>query len=154
MKKTLRQKWFPTFDDCPEMIPFVARWARTVAVGAALGYGGYQLVGNNIDYTRGERTGVINKFSENLIFGTHNGEMALEGIVSGDQKVGANVWNFSLDMHTKHGENKEELMSKVKKYLDSGERVKVTYVRPVTTWPWRSGTNYLVTDIEPAGKKN
>jgi len=114
----------------------------------------YQCVGNNITYSEGVRVGMINKFSNRgLFWKTYEGEMALEGIVSGGNSVGANVWRFSLDRQAKHGEDVKNLAKEVLSYAESGTKAKVTYVEPIATWPWRSGTDYLVQNIEPVEEK-
>ena len=49
--------------------------------------------GNNFEYSKGTRAGVINKFSEKgIVWKTYEGQIALEGIVSTGESVGANVW--------------------------------------------------------------
>lgn len=171
-KFTFRQKWMPNFDDAEELrdqreyregevylsidIPFVdffGRWARTLFCAGAILWGAYQGIGNNIEYSQGIRTGMINKISEKgLFWKTYEGQMALEGIVSGNNSVGANVWDFSLDRQARHGENPKELAEKIRQYLETGTKVKVTYVEPLATWPWRSGTDYLIQSVEPVIK--
>ncbi len=156
-KLTLRGKWFPSIDYAYSngMRPsgLMARWARTLALSGTLAYVGCQWVGNDLQYSEGIRTGMINKFSEKgLAWKTYEGQMALEGIVGG-RTVGANVWDFSLDRQARHGEKTEELAQKIRTYLESGTKVKVTYVEPLKTWPWRSGTDYLITSVEPVEKK-
>lgn len=170
-KFTLRQKWFPNYDDAVEitnqkeetcdykkdysyLFQLFGRWARTLFLSGALIWGGYQGIGNNIKYSEGTRTGMINKISEKgLIWKTSEGQIALEGIVSGNNMIGANVWDFSIDRQSRHGENKKELVKKMRKYIDSGTKVKVDYIEPLTTWPWRSETDYLIQSIETVEKK-
>ena len=160
-KQSFRQKWFPTIGDAGEaadergweeigaMVTLFGRWARTLAVSGIMLWGGYQSIGNNIDYSKGMRTGMINKFSERgLFWKTYEGQMALEGIVSGKNYVGANVWDFSLDRQAKHGENIVELTEKIRNYLEKGNKVKVDYIEQFDTWPWRSETNYLIQNVE------
>lgn len=149
-KQTFQQKWFPTTDDAETGRVFVGRWARTIVLGASLIYSGYHLIGNDYEVSKGKRTGMINKLSQSgLIWKSYEGQMALEGITSEGSSTAANVWNFSLDNQSRHGENKEELAKKLEQYLDSGTKVKVTYVEPLSTWPWRSKTDYLITSVEP-----
>ena len=176
-KFTFRQRWFPNFDDADGLrekrcerndmeysysdfpvIDFFGRWIRTAVVGGILIgttlWGGCNMVGNNFEYSKGTRTGMINKFSEKrLIFKTYEGQMALEGITSSGNYAGANVWDFSLDNQSRHGENKNDLVNNIQNYIDSGTKVKVNYVQPLVTWPWRSGTNYLVQSVDPIKDK-
>ncbi|MBI2666533.1 hypothetical protein HYX13_02885 [Candidatus Woesearchaeota archaeon] len=127
---------------------------RTAVATVALTLLSYQCVGNNITYSEGVRVGMINKFSNRgLFWKTYEGEMALEGIASGENSVGANVWRFSLDRYAKHGEDVKTLVKEVLSYAESGTKAKVTYVEPLVTWPWRSGTDYLVQSIEPIEEK-
>lgn len=96
---------------------------------------------------------MINKFSKKgLIWKTYEGQMALEGITSSDSYVGANVWDFSLDRQARHGENIDELSKKIQTYLESGQKVKIDYIEPFTTWPWRSETNFLIQNVSPSLK--
>lgn len=172
-----RQRWFPSPEDAEElkgqrdekkgrayssfeipMIDFFGRWVRTLAVGGFLTWitlwGGCNLAFNNYEYSKGTRTGMINKFSERgLIWKTYEGQMALEGMVSGGSYAGANVWDFSLDRQRRHGENTEELTKEIQTYLESGTKVKVDYIEPLRTWPWRSGTNYLIQKVVPIKSK-
>ncbi len=75
--------------------------------------------------------------------------MALEGIVSGGGNVGANVWDFSIDNQARHGENKEELATKLNEALESGQKVKVKYTQVIGGWPWRGSTGHYIQNVEP-----
>lgn len=154
-KKTFRQRWFPFEDnyDCGSL-DFIGRWMRTIATGVTLSglalWGGCQTLGNGFEYSKGSRTGMINKLSEKgLIWKTYEGQMALEGMVSGEGYTGANVWDFSLDRQARHGEDTKDIVNKINGYLETGTKVKVDYIEPFMTWPWRSGTNYLIQKVEP-----
>jgi len=130
------------------------RWGRIFVIGAALLFGAYKGIGNNIEYSNGVKTGVINKVSETgLFWKTYEGQMALEGILSENDFFEFNAWNFSIDRQAWHGENPGELADKLRGYLDSGTKVKVTYVQPFTVWPWRAGTTFLIQNVEPSQKK-
>lgn len=156
-KQSFRQKWFPTPDDVIDaanssdesLLLFLGRWLRTLAAGGIVLYSGIKFAGNDYEYSKGMRTGMINKFSEKgLIWKTYEGQMALEGMVSNRGYAGANVWDFSLDRQKRHGENTEELAKKIQSYLESGTKVKVHYIEPFATWPWRGGTKYLIQKVE------
>ena len=165
--QTLREKLFPTIAEARYYAQkrydaksatgigiFAYRWMRSLALAGAILFGSYEAVnlGNNIEYSRGERTGMINKVSEKgLFWKTNENQMALEGIVSENNTAGANVWDFSLDREARHGENTQELVTKLREYMQNGTKVKVTYVQPLLTWPWRSETHYLIQDIGPVG---
>ena len=161
-KFTFRQRWFPCIDDSEkfskdkwyaEVIDFFGRYVRTAAVGSALLWAGCQAVGNSVEYSDGQRVGVINKISnKGLFWKTYEGEMALEGLVGGNN-VAANLWDFSIDNQSRRGENVDSLYSKIKKYQEEGTKVKITYKEPFATWPWRSETDYLIQTVEPLGIK-
>ena len=74
--------------------------------------------------------------------------MALEGISSGGTSVGANVWEFSLDRFKNYGDNPDALAEKLRSYMDSGTKVKVSYAEVAKRWPWRSDTDYFVYDAQ------
>lgn len=116
-------------------------------------WGGYHAIGNKIEYSKGTRVGVINKFSEKgLIWKKYDGQLALEGIVSNNNRVGANVWDFSLDNLNAHGGNKKELVKKISEYMEKSEKVKINYIQPIACWPWQASSNYLIQSVEPIEK--
>ena len=131
----------------------IGKWVGWSALIVALGWGAYQGIGNNIEYSKGERTGMINKVSEKgLIWKTHEGQMALEGIVSGNQMMGANVWDFSLDGQEINGEDTQKIIAQLKECMYKGTKVKISYIQQLAVWPWRGDTNYLVQNVEPIGR--
>ena len=164
IKQTFRQRWLPTFKDAAEATGFgpdapsaelysVKKYAKTLVCVSAILWGSYQGIGNNLCYSHGERTGMINKVSENgLFWKTSEGQMALEGIVSGHNFVCANVWDFSLDRQARHGEDVKKIAAKLQEYMQAGTKVRVTYTEPLATWPWRSETGYLIQNVEPIVK--
>ena len=132
---------------------YIYRWVRTLALTGALIWGVYQGIGNNIEYSRGEMTGMINKVSEKgLLWKTYEGQLALEGIVSRDNSVGANVWNFSLDRQARRGEDTQKIVTELQGFMRDGTKVVVAYNQPFAAWPWRSKTRHLIQRVEPAGK--
>ncbi len=166
LKQTWRQRWLPTPDDAQEAADYLdkgseyfiwhmtKRYARTLFLGVAALIGSCGGIGNNIEYSRGERVGMVNKLSEKgLFWKTWEGQMALEGIVSSNNTMGANVWDFSLDREAWNGEDTKELVAKLRGYMQNGAKVKLTYKEPLATWPWRSGTDYLIQSVEPVGER-
>lgn len=110
---------------------------------------------NRYEYSSGTRTGMINKISrKGLFWKTFEGEMALEGIVSGGSNSGANVWDFSIDGSARNGENEYLLANKVEDALKTGTKVRITYREPFLTWPWRGSTHYFIQSIEPMNKES
>lgn len=157
-KRSFRQRWFPLMRDTDvggdhgtmDIVEFGSRWLRTLVLAGALLYGGYQGVGNNIKYSEGTRTGMINKISnKGLVWKTYEGELALEGIVSDGKASTANVWQFSIE---RNDPRSNELVKKINQYIESGTKVRITYQEPFATWPWRSGTDYLITDVQPVAQ--
>lgn len=107
----------------------------------------------DITYSEGARVGVINKFSrKGIVFKTHEGEMALEGVSSTGTTVGMNVWQFSLD-NSDDKNNTEALATKILNHMNKSEKVKVTYRQILHPWPWRAKTDYLVVNVEPVGQQ-
>ncbi|MCK4552705.1 hypothetical protein KAT80_00690 [Candidatus Pacearchaeota archaeon] len=172
-KFTFRQKWFPTFNDADDLrkeryekkdkkfsyssfpsVDFFGRWARSIFLASTLIFGSYQGIGNNIEYSGGQRVGVVNKISEKgLIWKTKEGQLSLEGRTSTGDYTGAGVWDFSIDKSAKHSENVDELYSQIEQQMENGQRVKITYKQPLATWPWRADTTYLVQSVEPLKTK-
>jgi hypothetical protein len=113
-------------------------------------WGGCQMVGNRCVYSEGSRVGRINKVTQKgMIWKTWEGQMALEGILSGGESTAANVWDFSFDRQARHGENVQALVSTATEALNTGQKVKVTYVEMLLVWPWRAETDYLIQKVEP-----
>ena len=173
MKKedfTFRQRWMPNLREAEDLreegyssvgrsmdfpvIDFFGRWARTLFLAGAVAWSAYQGIGNNIEYSKGQRVGVVNKVSEKgLIWKTKEGQLSLEGRTSTGDYVGAGVWDFSIDRLAKHGENVDELYSQIRQAMEEGQRVKITYKQPLAAWPWRASTTYLVQSVKPLEAK-
>ena len=130
--------------------------------GLKMGLGALLFVGScagistgvsSCEYSKGERDGVINKFSENgVAWKTYEGEMALEGMVSSGQYVGANIWRFSIDDSAQQGKI-DSLAEQVKAAMESGNKVKIVYTQSLLGLPWRGGTDYYIQSIEPIKPK-
>ena len=168
-KLPFRMRWFPTFkdlyavySDAPKNrekfgepvigeIQFLMRWVRNIGIAGALFYSVYQGIGNKIEYSQGQKIGVISKISEEgLFWKTKEGQLSLEERTFGFWNFG--FWNFSLDNSAENKENLDGLYSKLKEYSEKGQKVKITYKQPLAVWPWRASTRYLVQDIEPLEK--
>ncbi len=168
-KFTFRQKWMPGFSDADGLreerchrtkkdfnsfdFPFrdfFGRWTRSLVLAGALLWTGYQAIGNNIQYSKGQRVGVVNKISEKgLFWKTKEGQLSLEGRTSTGDYTGAGVWNFSMPFESQ----KRRIYDEIEKYMEKGQRVKITYEQPLATWPWRADTTYLVRDVEALKNK-
>lgn len=90
------------------------------------------------DYSDGERSGVLQKFSNRgLIFKTYEGELAMEGIkISSDDKNGS-VFEFSVT-----DEN-------IAKQLDTlvGKRVTLKYEQKIHVSAHDGSTHYLIKSV-------
>lgn len=142
-------------DEYGDIRPIFKIGCATLLAGALfMGWPAGCYILNEYTYSEGTRVGVINKFSKKGTFWkTYEGQMALEGIVSSGDSVGANVWDFSLDNQARQREDTEALAKKIQDYAESSTKVKMKYHEPWTAWPWRSSSNYHVQSVEPAEKK-
>lgn len=112
-----------------------------LALVAALGYGVNSCA--HMNYSNGGRVGVVNKFSsKGIIFKTYEGTLALEG-----QQL--KEWRFSVDVKGNGGKSLEDLAQEIQTALDSGKKVKLSYVQPFKKWIWEGETEYSVVDIDP-----
>lgn len=160
---TFRQRWFPTFEDAETIAgekdkdpanlgglsEWIKRWVRTVALGVIAGVGGCQAIGNHVDYSEGDRVGVVNKLSEKgLIWKTTEGQLSLEGRTSTGEQTGAGTWNFSLDRTAEHGEDTQALRAKIAQCMDGGKRTKIHYIEKLATSPHKAATDNLVQKVE------
>ena len=159
-KFTLRQKWFPTIDDSEELEKsktgyyssgigqFFGRWARSIVLTGALIWGGYQGIGNNMEHSNGQIVGIVHNISERgIIWKTKEVQLTLEG------RTSLGVYGFSIDKLAEHGENVDELYSQLRQNMEDGQRVRITYTKPLAVWPWRAGTPYLIQSVEPLEKR-
>ena len=130
---------------------------RPSSIVGALAVGIAVLIGNcshcnGWEYSEGVRAGVVNKLSRKGFFSkTYEGQIALEGIVSGGQTTAANVWDFSLDEQEKHGENIEGIAAQLDSALRTGKKVQLIYKEVAWGWPWRGSKDSYVLSVKPLG---
>jgi len=106
-------------------------------------------IGNKWKVSEGDRVGMVNKISEKGMFwNTYEGQVALEGVSSNGKSLGANVWDFSIDNYFPK-EKQEGLIKQLQDSMNSGQKVKIHYQEMMHTWPWRSGTGYLIQSVIP-----
>jgi hypothetical protein len=137
-------------DDCGDF-----SLGRTLASGLVAltllcgGVGGCTAITNNWQTSEGDRVGMVNKISKKGIFWkTYEGQMALEGVASGGNSVGANTWDFSIDNYLAT-EKQEDYTNQLRRVMDSGQKVKIHYKEMLCTFPWRSGSGVLIESIQP-----
>ena len=128
------------------------RW-RWGCAGAAVAGVGLLVAGcewmNGVDYSDGNRVGVVVKLSRKGVFWkTWEGVVAVGG---GDGQVfSALTHAFSVDRQARHGEDVEALERALDEAATRGTRVKIRYVEALFGWPWRGETDYFVQSVEPA----
>ena len=92
-------------------------------------------------YSEGTRAGQLIKFSKKgVIFKTHEGELNLGGLKTGNTNDGleGNLWQFSvLD---------EDIINDL--VNSEGKRVKLSYKERYKAMPWTGETNYFITEVE------
>lgn len=107
------------------------------------------LTGCNIPYSDGDRAGTVVKFSYKGFFcKTWEGEMTLGGMKTvhgehGDSVV-ANTFEFTVQ------EGRTDIIARVKKALESGKRVKLTYNQLALTTPCVGDSGYLIDAVTEA----
>ena len=108
--------------------------ATLLTIGALI-WGGYKSIGNDIECSRGTNVGKINRFSEKgFVWKGYGGQLAVEETAK-SSLTGTAILNFSIDNAEKHSENKQELIEEITKYMKKKERVKISYIQILTTWP-------------------
>ncbi len=117
-----------------------------IGSGLFLGCGS---ITNSWKYSEGDRVGMVNKVSKKgAIWKTNEGQMALEGIVSGGGSTGANVWDFSIDNYLPD-DKQDELIKQLNTAMNAEQKVKIHYTEMFCTFPWRSGSNVLIQSVKP-----
>ena len=112
--------------------------------------------GCSSDYSSGERTGIVTKFSKKgIMYKTWEGELNMGGFKNstdddGNTKVLANVFEFSLDNSTNRGENLQALVDSINKAMEMGKRVTLHYNQELhTDWDNSRGeTQYYVDKVK------
>lgn len=100
-----------------------------------------KLVGINVEYGSGERTGVVSKISQKgFIWKTWEGEMNLGGMSADSGGVMIpNIWRFSV--------KDSSLVSKIQTAAAGAKRVTISYSEVVKS-SWRDGdTDYFAVAI-------
>ena len=116
---------------------------------------GLVLISGCGQYSSGDRVGTVNKFSEKGLFSkTWEGQMLLGGLKQTGEGYEANIFSFSIDKYSKHGENKDDLVSKITECLNSGKRCKLHYEEEIISSPFRSDTSYFITEVEILENEN
>ncbi len=103
------------------------------------------LGGCNPNYSKGSRTGIVNKFSEKgLIYKSHEGEMLLGGMKNTDQGMVANVWEFSV--------SDPEIIKQIEELMVENKPVTLQYTQYLIG-PIQYSTSYRVVKVSKAETK-
>jgi hypothetical protein len=103
------------------------------------------------NYSEGERTGVITKFSKKgAVYKTWEGELLQGGFKKGNEGTEANVFQFSIDADKERGENIQSLVDALQAALNSGLPVRLTYSQEIFTncSGSRGETSYFITAVK------
>lgn len=128
----------------------LGRLLSIIGIAGVLGIGGCNIM-NKWQVSEGDKVGVINKVSHKGAFNfttTWESQMAAEGLVSDGTSSGANLFDFAVDNYWAP-EKQNELVKQLKDVMDSGQKVKIHYTKMMGTFPWRSGSDYLIQYITP-----
>ena len=100
-----------------------------------------------IDYSDGDRTGSLVKFSrKGMICKTWEGQLNLGGMTTNhNDGVVANVWNFTIDPENQQD---QQWISILNNALRAGKRVTITYNQEGFVGPCRADTQYFVKKVE------
>jgi len=100
-----------------------------------------------IDYSDGERVGVVVKLSrQGWLWPSWEGEMALGG---GDGSTfSAQTYAFSVE---RGSASEEPIRAALDDAMRTGQKVRVRYHQTAQPWPTRGATEYYVTAVEPFG---
>lgn len=116
---------------------------RLIVILAVLGgFGSGCIGGCGQDYSNGERTGVVWKFSKKgILWKSWEGELNLGGASLGEGGVVVpNQWGFST--------RDDAVAEKIQGVQRSGQRVTLVY-RQWWASPWAINTNYEITEVKP-----
>lgn len=96
--------------------------------------------GRGFDYSDGQRTGVIYKFSQKgYLCKTWEGTMAIS---TGQAVTELVTFDFSVE------NNNPTLIADINRVLNSGERVRLTYNQRAFTGPCQPDSDYWITKVE------
>lgn len=94
-----------------------------------------------IEYSTGERTGIVYKISHSgILWKTYDGEMNLGGISKNKDNVSVNTWAFSV--------KDPALVTKITTACEQGEIITIQYKEPYLMTYRNGKTKCLVTGIK------
>lgn len=94
-----------------------------------------------VNYSEGERAGVVTKFSQRGLFcKTWEGQMSIGFMKDGQGTVSKDDWEFTVE--------DPAIVSQIKAAVDSGKPVKLRYSQELLTFCRADSNNYFVTGVE------
>lgn len=91
-------------------------------------------------YSKGERAGTISKLSEKgYVFKTHEGVLNEGGFSGETGTLQPRYWDFSA--------KEDSVVSKMRKAMQTGERVTLTFQEKFFQFPWNGDTKYFIVDV-------
>lgn len=102
------------------------------------------------NYSTGERTGIITKFSfKGMLWKTWEGELLQGGIRKNQNGSEANVFAFSLDPDRAKDQNNGQLIDTIQVALENGLPVRLSYSEEqLTNCGSRGETSHFITAIK------
>jgi hypothetical protein len=108
-----------------------------------LGTVGFFLFAYNAEYSTGNRTGRLMKFSHRgFMVKTYEGQLDVAGISQGKSGMVSSTWDFSVDTSNK------EVIEAIDKAMTANSFVKLHYEEKFFKFWWRGDTKYFVTKVE------
>jgi major membrane immunogen (membrane-anchored lipoprotein) len=100
-----------------------------------------------IDYSDGNRTGTLTKFSKKgFVCKTWEGQLNLGGMKTNSEGgMVANVWDFTIDPENFQDQQWIEVLNNA---LRQGKQVTITYNQEGIVGPCRADTQYFVKKVE------
>jgi hypothetical protein len=108
-----------------------------------LGGGSFFLFGYKANYSEGNRTGRVMKFSKRgYVFKTYEGQLDLTNITKNNSGMISGTWDFSV-----HG-NDEATIAAIDKAMTENKPIKLHYEEKFFQFSWRGDTKYFVVKVE------
>lgn len=110
---------------------------------AGLGSAGFFTFGYKANYSEGNRTGRVMKFSNRgYIFKTYEGQLDLTNITKNNIGMVSSTWDFSVDA------NDQATITALDKAMTENKPIKLHYEEKFFQFSWRGDTKYFVVKVE------
>lgn len=95
------------------------------------------------NFSSGFRVGVPVKLSsKGVLFKTHEGQLNIGGLTSGEQGVIPTQWDFTV------AKSDESVYQGIESAMEQGVRAKLYYKEKYIKLPWRGDSKYMVYKVE------